>query len=145
MEINAMVVDDSGIMRKMVMRSLAEADIAEFTFTEGVDGKDALEKFDPDVHEMIFVDWNMPNMNGLEFVKEVRKQTEHHIPVIMITTESTMGKVDEAMEDGGVDTFICKPFTTDVLTKKLQPLFEKLQDAAGMGDGFFGSLSKKFA
>ncbi|MBN1942054.1 MAG: response regulator [Phycisphaerae bacterium] len=145
MQINAMVIDDSGIMRKMVMRSLSEAKIAEFTFTEGTDGQDALSKFDPSVHEMIFVDWNMPNMNGLEFVKKIREMTDHHIPVVMITTESTMGKVEEAMEGGAVDTFICKPFTTEVIQKKLEPLFEKLQDAAESGDGFFGALASKFS
>jgi two-component system chemotaxis response regulator CheY len=145
MDIKAMVVDDSGIMRKMVMRSLNESGIADFEFTEGADGQDALDKFDPNAHEMIFVDWNMPNMNGLEFCKKVREMTDHHIPIIMITTESTMGKVEEAMDEGGVDTFICKPFTTDVLKKKLDPLFEKIEDAGKGGDGFFGALGNKFA
>lgn len=145
MEITAMVVDDSAIMRKMVMRSLTESGVASFTYIEGVDGQDALEKFDPNAVEMIFVDWNMPNMNGLEFVKKVREITDHHIPVIMVTTESTMGKVEEAMEDGGVDTFICKPFTTDVLKAKLRPLFEKLEDDGKSGELFFGSLAKKFS
>lgn len=144
MDITAMVVDDSGIMRKMVMRSLNEAGIANWTFIEGTDGADALEKFDPEAVEMIFVDWNMPNMNGLEFIKNVRERTDHHIPVVMVTTESTMAKVEEAMEAGGVDTFICKPFTTDSLKTKLKPLFEKLEDAGKMGDNFFGSLAKKF-
>jgi two-component system chemotaxis response regulator CheY len=144
MELNALVVDDSGIMRKMVMRSLSESGIAEFTFTEASDGQEALDKFDHEVHEMIFVDWNMPNMNGLEFIKAVRQKTEHHVPTVMITTESTMGKVEEAVEEAGVDTFICKPFTTDVLKKKLNPLFEKLEEAGRNGDSFFGTLSKKF-
>jgi two-component system chemotaxis response regulator CheY len=93
---------------------------------------------------MLFVDWNMPNMNGLEFIQNVRKMTDHHIPIVMITTESTMGKVEEAMENGGVDTFICKPFTAEVLKKKLEPLFDKLEDAAQSGDNFFGALAKKF-
>ncbi|MCD4826050.1 MAG: response regulator [Phycisphaerae bacterium] len=141
---NAMVVDDSGIMRKMVMRGLNDCDLAEFSFTEAVDGKDALDKFDSGTHEMLFVDWNMPNMNGLEFIIEVRKQTDHHIPVVMITTESTMGKVEEAMEKAGVDTFICKPFTPDVLQKKLQPLFEKIEGDAKAGGDFFGALAGKF-
>ncbi len=142
MNIKAMVIDDSGIMRKMVMRSLNECELADFEFVEGVDGADALEKFDPDEIEMLFVDWNMPNMNGLEFIIKAREITDHHIPVIMITTESTMGKVEEAMEQGGVDTFICKPFTTDVLEKKLAPLFEKIEED---GEGFFGSLADKMA
>ena len=142
MKIKAMVVDDSGIMRKMVMRSLTESKIAEFEFVEGVDGADALEKFDPEEIEMLFVDWNMPNMNGLEFIIKIREMMDHHIPVVMITTERTMGKVEEAMEQAGVDTFICKPFTTDVLTKKLEILFEKIEDDS---EGFFGSLTSKSA
>jgi two-component system chemotaxis response regulator CheY len=144
MEITAMVIDDSGIMRKMVMRSLTEAQIAVFTYIEACDGQDALQKFDPNKVEMIFVDWNMPNMNGLEFVKKLRETVAHHVPVVMVTTESTMAKVEEAMDVAGVDTFICKPFTTDVLKKKLQPLFEKLEDDGKSGEMFFGSLAKKF-
>ena len=49
------------------------------------------------------------------------------------------------MEQGGVDTFICKPFTPDVLKKKLEPLFERLEEAAQSGDKFFGTFAKKFA
>lgn len=142
MKIKAMVVDDSGIMRKMVMRSLKETELAEFEFVEGVDGADALEKFDPEEIEMLFVDWNMPNMNGVEFIRKVREMTDHHIPVVMITTERTMGKVEEAMEQAGVDTFVCKPFTTDVLKKKLEILFEKIDDDS---EGFFGTLANKSA
>ena len=142
MKIKAMVVDDSGIMRKMVMRSLDETKMATFEYVEGVDGADALEKFDPEEIEMLFVDWNMPNMNGLEFICKVREITDHHIPVVMITTERTMGKVEEAMEQAGVDTFICKPFTTDVLKKKLEILFEKIEDDS---EGFFGAIASKSA
>lgn len=138
MDINAMVVDDSGIMRKMVMRGLNESGMASFTFTEAVDGQDALDKYDPNTVQMLFVDWNMPNMNGLEFIVEARKKTDHHIPVVMITTESTMAKVEEAMEKGGVDTFVCKPFTPDALKTKLQPLFEKIEEDS---ENFFGSLA----
>ncbi len=137
MKIKAMVVDDSGIMRKMVMRSLKESGLAEFEFVEGVDGVDALEKFNPDEIQMMFVDWNMPNMNGLEFITKVREMTSHHIPVAMITTERTMEKVEEAIEQAGVDTFICKPFTTDVMKKKLGLLFDKIEDDK---EGFFGAL-----
>ena len=138
MKINAMVVDDSGIMRKMVMRGLNDSGLAEFEFTEAVDGKDALDKYDPGSVQMLFVDWNMPNMNGLEFIVEARKKTDHHIPIVMITTESTMAKVEEAMEKGGVDTFVCKPFTPDALKVKLKPLFEKINEDTS---NFFGSLA----
>jgi len=139
MDIHAMVVDDSGIMRKMVMRSLKEADLANFTFTEASDGVDALEKFDSKVIDMLFVDWNMPNMNGVDLIRKIRATEKHHTPVVMITTESTMGKMDEAMDQVNVDKYIAKPFTAEGLQKRLQPLFDKL--AAPKKKGFFGKLA----
>ena len=146
MQINALVVDDSGIMRKMVMRSLNEAKLAEFTFTEAVDGKDALDKFDPKATDMVFVDWNMPNMTGIEMVREIRASQKHHVPIVMITTEGTMAKVEEALDSAGVDSYVVKPFTTEVLVKKLGPLLEKLEAGASKkSKGFFGKLAAKTA
>ena len=140
MDINAMVIDDSGIMRKMVMRGLTASKLANFEFTEACDGQDGLDKFDADEVNMIFVDWNMPNMTGIEFVREVRTQESSHIPIVMITTESTMAKVEEALDEAGVDCFIVKPFTPDVLVSKLGPVFDKLESAQGK-KGFFGKLA----
>lgn len=145
MMIRALVVDDSGIMRKMVMRSLAESRLAQFTFTEGVDGADALTKFNPDLIDMIFVDWNMPNMSGIDFVRNVRAACKRHVPIVMITTESTMAKVEEALDGAGVDSYVCKPFTTDVLKQKLTPLFEKLTAASQPKGGFFSKLAASFS
>jgi two-component system chemotaxis response regulator CheY len=142
MAINAMVVDDSGIMRKMVMRALSETGLAVFEFTEAKDGMDALEKFDPKSTEMLFVDWNMPNMSGIDFIKKVRETEKHHVPVVMVTTESTMGKVEEAMDEADVDCFVVKPFTPEVLRQKLEPLFEKIKEDASQG-GFFSKLASK--
>ncbi|MFP4107004.1 MAG: response regulator [Phycisphaerae bacterium] len=146
MEISALIVDDSGIMRKMVMRALRETDLANFVFTEAQDGVDALEKFDPEKINMIFVDWNMPNMNGIDFVKKVRSEQKRHIPVVMVTTESTVGKVEEALNEARVDCFIVKPFTPEVLEKKLEPLFTKIAAAAKKkSDGFFGKIAKSLS
>ena len=141
MKLKALVVDDSGIMRKMVMRGLRESKLAEFDFVEAGDGADALAKFDPDETDMVFVDWNMPKMTGIEFVREVRAKYQRHVPIVMITTESAVGKIEEAFEDAGVDAYITKPFTPDVLTKKLQPLFSKMKAApAKKSGGFFSKL-----
>ncbi len=139
MAINALVVDDSGIMRKMIMRALSDSGLADFSFTEAVDGLDALEKFDPKHTEMLFVDWNMPNMSGIDFIKKIREIEKKHVPTIMITTESTMGKVEEAMDEAAVDCFVVKPFTPDVLQQKLGPLFESINKKGG----FFSKLSAK--
>jgi two-component system, chemotaxis family, chemotaxis protein CheY len=145
MELNALVVDDSGIMRKLVMRSLTESKLATFMFTEACDGRDALTKFNPETTDVIFVDWNMPNMTGIELVKTIRQTQKRHVPIVMVTTESTMGKVEEALDQGGVDSYVVKPFTTDIIRQKIEPLFEKIAESRKKDTGFFGKLSTKFA
>jgi two-component system chemotaxis response regulator CheY len=76
MTIRALVIDDSKVMRSMVMQSLQKTRLADFEFIEAQDGADALEKFDPDEIDIVFADWNMPNMSGIDFVREVRAMTE---------------------------------------------------------------------
>lgn len=141
--VNAMVVDDSGIMRKLVMAALRDSKLAEFTFTEAVDGADALSKFDPETIQCLFVDWNMPNMNGIDFVRKARQVQKRHVPIVMVTTESTMGKVEEALDQAGADCFIVKPFTVEGLQSKLQSLIEKLEQGEQKPAGFFGRLAAK--
>ena len=126
MDIHAMVVDDSGIMRKMVMRALNETKLASFVFTEAVDGADALTKFDPAKIQMMFVDWNMPNMSGIELVRALRNERSSKVPIVMITTEGTMGKVEEAMDQCAVNGYVIKPFTADVLTRKIRPVIDRM-------------------
>ncbi|MCE5279990.1 MAG: response regulator [Planctomycetaceae bacterium] len=143
MEIHAMVVDDSGIMRKMVMRNLMETRLANFSFTEAADGLDAIKKLPEKPVDMMFVDWNMPNMTGIELVMHVRQNQKRHVPIVMVTTEGTMGKVEEALDKGGVDCYIVKPFTKDIMIQKLQPLFERLNNAQTIKPGgFFSKLAK---
>ena len=143
MNIHALVVDDSGIMRKMVMRSLRDAELAQFVFTEATDGLDALGKFDPNTMDMIFVDWNMPNMNGIDFVREVQALEQRHVPIVMITTEGTCGKIDEAMSEVKVDKYIAKPFTVEELKKKLEPIFDQIAASRQESKGFFTKLADK--
>jgi chemotaxis response regulator CheB len=81
MEINALVVDDSGVMRKMVMRNLIESRTAQSTFTEAKDGADALEKFDPKHTDIVFLGWNIPNMSGIEAVRNILVQTKTTYPI----------------------------------------------------------------
>jgi two-component system chemotaxis response regulator CheY len=143
MQINAMVVDDSGIMRKLVMRSLLEAKLADFIFTEAKDGLDALSRFDAKTTQMMFVDWNMPNMNGIDLVRKIRSTQTVHVPIVMITTESTMGKIEEALDQAGADCFIVKPFTPETVKKKLEPLFDRISEAQKKPEGFFSKLAAK--
>ena len=142
MDMHAMVVDDSGIMRRMVMRCLTDSGLASFTFTEAVDGQDALTKFDPKVIKMMFVDWSMPNMTGIELVRKIRETAPTHVPIVMVTTEGTMGRLEEAINQGGVDAYIIKLFTPDVLRTKLEQLFGTLE-AGRKSKGFFSQLAGK--
>ncbi|MFQ5675749.1 MAG: response regulator [bacterium] len=113
-----LVVDDSAVMRKIIIKALMEAGHADVV--EAGDGKDALTKAgDVDV---VFTDWNMPVMDGLTFVQELRKSSQ--IPVVMITTEGGQKEVLEAMKSG-VNDYVVKPFTPAVLIGKLESLLKK--------------------
>lgn len=161
-KLKALVIDDSRIMRQMVMESLKKAQLAEFEFTEAGDGQEALTKLRSSEVHIAFVDWNMPNMSGIDFVREVRalekQQEQESIPLVMVTSEKTLSKVEEALDQAGADSFISKPFTAETMALKLKKVIEKAQlvqvrrlrrqreeqaataaPAAG-GGGFFGKL-----
>jgi len=153
-KLRALVVDDSGVMRKMVMRSLQQADLAEFEFTEAQDGCDALTKFKESSFEIAFIDWNMPNMTGIDLVREIRSYERENgfsrIPLIMVTSEKTMGKMQEALDEAGADAYIAKPFTVADLQGKLRKvvaLAKKIAEGGGArkvaarsGSGLLGRL-----
>ncbi|HLJ96563.1 MAG TPA: response regulator [Gemmataceae bacterium] len=130
-KLKTLVIDDSGVMRKMVMKSLTDANLGEFEFMEAEDGKDALEKLIANEIHIAFVDWNMPNMTGVDFVRAVRQHEKSKdndpIPLVMVTSEKTMGKVQEALDQAGADGFISKPFTVAELQSKLRKHVDKAQ------------------
>ncbi len=150
-QVHALVVDDSGVMRKMVMKQLGESGLAEFTFEEAGDGVQALEKFDPEKIDIVFADWNMPNMSGIDLLAKIRKNKEGpRVPVVMITSEKTMGKIEEALDRGGADAYVVKPFTAMVLRRKLKGIFDDIEDAQETAEepqkkkgGLFARLTSK--
>lgn len=131
MKAKALVIDDSRVMRRMVMDTLQKAKLGEFDFVEAPDGVEALQKLKENEIDIAFVDWNMPNMSGIDFVREVRKQEkdadQEPIPLVMVTSEKTMGKVQEALDEAGADAFISKPFTAEEMERKLKKSMEKAQ------------------
>jgi two-component system, chemotaxis family, chemotaxis protein CheY len=142
MLLKALVLDDSGVMRSMLMRALANLRVAEFEFTEAEDGMDGLAKFNNDQFDIVFADWNMPNMNGIEFARKVRADRKSgQIPIVMVTSEKTVGKLDEALTAVKAAAYICKPFTVDVLARKLMPVIASIADNQNKPKGgFFGKL-----
>jgi len=113
-----LVVDDSSTMRRIIKNTLARLgykDVLEGA--DGVEGWDSLNS-NPDV-EMLITDWNMPEMNGLELVKKVRADERFKdLPIIMVTTEGGKAEVITALK-AGVNNYIVKPFTPQVLKEKL--------------------------
>ncbi len=113
----ALVVDDSRTMRMILGRIMRDLG---FDVTEATTGRDALTRFetgsDPDV---VLVDWNMPEMTGIEFVEAVRRAPYSSTArLVMVTTETEMSQVARALE-AGADEYVMKPFTKDAIQEKL--------------------------
>ncbi|MCX6077245.1 MAG: chemotaxis response regulator CheY [Sulfurimonas sp.] len=113
-----LVVDDSSTMRRIIKNTLARLGYKDIL--EGGDGLEGWAAMDanPDI-DMLITDWNMPEMNGLELVKKVRADARFKdLPIIMVTTEGGKAEVITALK-AGVNNYIVKPFTPQVLKEKL--------------------------
>lgn len=113
-----LVVDDSSTMRRIIKNTLSRLGYDQVLEGEdGVQGWNALNE-NTDVG-MLITDWNMPEMNGLELVKKVRADARFaDLPIIMVTTEGGKAEVITALK-AGVNNYIVKPFTPQVLKEKL--------------------------
>lgn len=122
LEVKALIVDDSSVMRKIVERSLRQAGIDPLIVFEAGSGIEGLDLLSSRSVDLILSDINMPSMDGLEFVRRVRAQRlAEGVPVVMITTESSEEHVKQAIEAGATG-YIRKPFTTDQVKQRVLPL-----------------------
>jgi len=121
-----MLIDDSKTMRNIQKAVLAQIGFAEIE--EACDGQDALSKVNAFKPDLILVDWNMPNMDGLTFVKAYR-QLNKTTPLIMVTTEAEKSRVIDAIK-AGVNNYVVKPFTPDLLSQRIQETLERTRQAA---------------
>lgn len=116
-----LLVDDSKTMRniqKNILGQLGYNDVEE-----ACDGQDALSKATAYKPDLLLVDWNMPNMDGITFVKTYRAQG-NKTPIVMVTTESEKVRVVEAIK-AGVNNYIVKPFTPETLSERVNETIEK--------------------
>ncbi len=111
-----LVADDSGIMRKIIARSLNACGVSDIV--EAADGKEAWDLFRAEPCDIVLTDWNMPEMSGLELLQTIRGSGSD-VPVIMITTEAEKTRVIEAIQ-AGVTDYLCKPFEQEELRDKLE-------------------------
>ncbi len=121
--VDVLVVDDSAPIRKILQRMLGQTGVALGTITEARDGAEALDKLKDQTVQLILSDINMPNLDGIQLLIELKSKIEYkHIPVIMITTEGGESKVMEALQLGA-SGYVRKPFTPEQIKEKLNGLF----------------------
>ena len=112
-----LTVDDSPTMRRIIVNSLRKIGFSDII--EADNGSDALDKLSSAEVDLIITDWNMPEMNGEQFVKALRADEKYKtIPILMITTRGMKDDVLTAVKMG-VNGYVVKPFTPDVLKQKL--------------------------
>lgn len=116
----ALVIDDSRAMRAIIKNILTQLDFEVAEAGDGQAGLDRLRHMErPD---LILVDWNMPVMNGIDFIRAVRADpSQAGLPIVMVTTETDMARVASALEVGA-DEYVMKPCSKDVIEAKLKLL-----------------------
>ena len=117
---HALIVDDSTTMRMILKLHLKKLG---FDVTEAINGRDALDRLKGMAKaDLVMVDWNMPEMDGISFVRAVRAEGHYAtLPLMMVTTNTDRAHVAEAL-DAGADEYIMKPFTGDMIREKLELL-----------------------
>jgi two-component system, chemotaxis family, chemotaxis protein CheY len=116
----ALIIDDSRAIRQIVGNIMKDLGYEVFVAGNGIEGLKMLEQIGaPDV---ILVDWNMPEMNGIDFIRAARAIPEFfETPIIMVTTETEMERMAQAFV-AGVNEYVMKPFDREVILEKLQLL-----------------------
>lgn len=122
-----LVVDDFSTMRRIVRNLLKE--LGYTNVDEAEDGAVALRKLKGGGFEFVVSDWNMPNMDGLIMLQNIRADPElKHLPVLMVTAEAKKENIIAAAQ-AGANGYVVKPFTAATLDEKLSKIFEKLEKA----------------
>ena len=121
-----LVVDDSVVMRRIMMNALGQAGWTEID--QAVDGADGVAKVMAGEYDLVLMDWNMPNLLGIDAVKQIRANGKK-VPVIMVTTEAEKSRVVEALK-AGANNYVIKPFQPKVIISKIQDVLKKFGKAA---------------
>ena len=125
--IRILIADDHAVVRRG-LRALIDTEPDMEVVGEAADGVEALAAYKESPPDLMLVDWNMPNMDGITLVKTIR-QTDKTIPMIMCTTEAEKSRVVEALK-AGVNNYMVKPFTAETLSEKINQTLSKLGIAA---------------
>ena len=125
LKMKILVVDDFSTMRRIVKNVLKQLGFENIE--EAEDGAQALSKLKLGGFGFMVSDWNMPNMDGLQLLKEVRKDPLlSKLPILMVTAEAEKSMVVTAIQ-AGVNNYVVKPFTAEVFKEKMDKIFERLE------------------
>ncbi|MBI2422170.1 MAG: response regulator [Candidatus Hydrogenedentes bacterium] len=120
----ALVVDDSAVMRKVLIGALSRASITDVD--QAADGQEAVSAVDNAEYDLVLMDWNMPNMLGIDAVKAIRAKGKK-MPIIMVTTEAEKSRVIDALK-AGANNYVIKPFEPNTIVTKIQEVLAKASD-----------------
>ncbi len=116
----ALVIDDSRAVRRIIGNIMKELGYETIEANNGLEGLAQLESHG--LQDVVLVDWNMPEMNGLEFIKAARAIPAYSdMPIMMVTTETEMDNISQAFV-AGVNEYVMKPFDKNIILEKLQLL-----------------------
>lgn len=122
-----MVVDDSSTMRRIIINVLVQLGVPRENIGDAEDGIDALGQLKSNYYDLILTDWNMPKMDGLHLVQNLRHLPKYKTtPILMITTEGGKSEVIEALKSG-INNYIVKPFSPETLKAKIEPILKKFE------------------
>lgn len=126
-DMKILVVDDFSTMRRIIRNLLGELGFSNIV--EADDGSTAYPILEGGGVDLLITDWNMPNMPGIELLQKVRASDKlRAMPVMMVTAEATRDQIVQAAE-AGVNGYIIKPFTAQILEEKIRSIFERLAAA----------------
>ena len=122
LKMKVLVVDDFSTMRRIVKNILKQIGYSDIE--EAEDGNSALARLRQGGFGLVVSDWNMPNMTGLDLLKAIRADNAlNNMPVLMVTAEAKKENVMDAIK-AGVNNYVVKPFTADVLKEKIEKIFD---------------------
>jgi two-component system chemotaxis response regulator CheY len=116
-----LIVDDSSTMRRIIINTLTK--LGYESFLEAGNGREGLDRLAAGPVDLVITDWNMPEMNGIDFVRNLRATEQgKSVPILMVTTNAANDDVSEALR-AGVNNYVVKPFTAETLKEKIVAAF----------------------
>ena len=118
-----LVVDDSSTMRRIIINTLHK--LGHRDVVEAANGREGIDRVTEGPVDLIITDWNMPEMNGIEFIRSLRAMAgQQQVPVLMVTTNAAKDDIVEALR-AGVNNYVVKPFTPDTIREKIDAVMAR--------------------